>query len=173
MTPPKAYKPEEFPIFAFPDTFSNGISNFNTPEIWMNKLKGYLHNVIGTIGIKNKSELKFNQSVLYEIYTRVEKRRVYFHIYHNGMEMGEINEGALICFWILKLMPFRHEYISNSLLNTKMAYTVFVNLLKYVASKTKRRVNVKAMLMNNLLYTFQYRDLSKEAIMALVESHLY
>ena len=103
---------------------------------------------------------------------KIEKRRVYFHIYHR-MEMGEINEGALICFWILKLMPFRHEDITNSLLNTKIAYTVFVNLLKYVASKTKRHVNVKAMLMNNLLYAFQYRDLSKEAIMALVESHLY
>jgi len=172
MPPKKAYKPEEFPIFAFPVNFSDDITNSNTPEIWMNKLKGYLYNVISTLGIKNRNELKFNRSVLYEIYTRIEKRRVYFHIYHR-MEMGEINEGALICFWILKLMPFRHEDITNSLLNTKIAYTVFVNLLKYVASKTKRHVNVKAMLMNNLLYAFQYRDLSKEAIMALVESHLY
>jgi hypothetical protein len=46
-------------------------------------------------------------------------------------------------------------------------------MLFYEATKTKRRVNVKSDLMNNTLYAFQYRDLSKEAIMALAESYLY
>ena len=87
--------------------------------------------------------------------------------------MGEIIEGALLCFWILKLMPFRAKNIANSTLNTKIAYTVFINLLYYVAKKTNRKVNVKKLLMDNVLYAFQYRDLSKEAIMILAESHLF
>jgi hypothetical protein len=63
--------------------------------------------------------------------------------------------------------------IPNALLNTKIAYTLFINMLFYEAAKTNRKVNIKSDLMNNTLYAFQYRDLSKEAIMALAESHLY
>jgi len=169
-----AYKPEEFPQFTPPDS--------SMGKAWIEKLKDYfMHNVAAALGIKDTRKLKVNRTTLYEIFTRIEKRRVYFHIYHNGMEMGEINEGALICFWILKLMPFQMKGISASLLNTKIAYIVFVNLLHYIANKTnknagagsKLHVNIKKKLMDDLLYAFQYRDLSKEAIMALVGSHLY
>jgi len=164
-----AYKPEDFPLFTTPDP--------SMAKAWGTKLKDYfLRNIVSALGIQNLSEVKFDRYILYEIFTRIEKRRVYFHIYHN-VDMGEINEGALVCFWILKLMPFRMKGISNSLLNTKIAYIAFVNLLHFIANKTKRqvklRVNIKSNLMENLLYAFQYRDLSKEAIMALVESHLY
>jgi len=89
--------------------------------------------------------------------------------------MGERNEGALIYIWILKLMPFRHNIIPNSELNIKIVYTFFMNMLYYEAanSKVKRKVNVKSDLLTNTLYAFAYRDLSKEAIMALAESLLY
>jgi hypothetical protein len=70
-------------------------------------------------------------------------------------------------------MPFKHASIPNALLNTKIAFTFFINMLYYEAAKTKRKVNVKSDLLHNTLYAFQYRDLSKEAIMALAESHLY
>jgi hypothetical protein len=169
-----AYKPYDFPQFTPPDS--------SMVRAWANKLKDYfLHNVITALNIQNRSELKFNRDVLYEIFTRIEKRRVYFHIYHSGMEMGEINEGALLCFWILKLMPCQMKGISASLLNTKIAYIIFVNLLHYVANEsnkkagagTKLHVNIKKRLMDDLLYAFQYRDLSKEAIMALAESYLF
>jgi len=159
-----AFKPEDFPLFTPPDSA--------TVKAWTDKLQRYLHNVGAALGIE-KSDLIVNRSMIYEIFLRIEKRRVYFHIYHNGMEMGELNEGALLCFWILKLMPFQKKGVAASLLNTQVAYIAFVNLIHYVANKTKRRVNIKKELMDNLLYAFQYRDLSKEAIMALAESHLF
>jgi hypothetical protein len=139
----------------------------------MDKIPQYLHNIAAVLGIKSSTEIMVNQEALYEILTRVEKRRVYFHIYYNKLKMGERNEGALICFWILKLMPFKHEIIPNALLNTKIAYTFFINMLFYEAAKTNRKVNVKSELLKNTLYAFQYRDLSKEAIMAMAESLLY
>jgi len=169
-----AYKPKDFPQFTPPASFM--------AKTWINKLRDYfLHNVVVALNIQNRSELKFNRDILYEIFTRIEKRRVYFHIYHNGMEMGEINEGALLCFWILKLMPFQMKGISASVLNTKVAYIIFVNLLYYVANESNKKagagpklhVNIKKKLMDDLLYAFQYRDLSKEAIMAIAESYLY
>jgi len=161
-----AFKPDDFPTFTLPDDASIALN-------WGKKLQGYLHNIASAIGVKDISEIKIYHDTMYEIFTRVEKRRVYFHIYHNEMEMGEMNEGALLCFWILKLMPFHSADIPASVLNTRIAYVIFVNLLKYIASKTNKHVNVKKLLMDNLLYAFQYRDLSKEAIMALVESNLY
>jgi len=133
-------KPNEFPKFTPLDSA--------TAERIMGKIPQYLHNIASVLGISNLNDLLVDQEALYEIITRVEMRRVYFHIYH-PIEMGEINEGALICFWILKLMPFKHDTISTAILNTKIAYTIFINMLFYVAAKTKRKVNIKSDLMNN------------------------
>jgi len=162
-----ANKPEDFPKFSQPDSA--------TMQRLMDKIPQFLQNIATVLQIKDTNEILVCQETLYEILTRVEKRRVYFHVYYNGLKMGERNEGALICFWILKLMPFRHDAIPNSLLNTKIAYSFFLNMLFYEAAnaKVKREVNVKSDLYNDLLYAFMYRDLSKEAIMALAESLLY
>jgi len=70
-------------------------------------------------------------------------------------------------------MPFKHNTISTAVLNTKIAYTLFINMLFYVAAKTKKKININSDLINNTIYAFRYRDLSKEAIMALAESLLY
>lgn len=160
-----AFRPKDFPQFTQLDEA--------TMQKLMAEIPRYLHNIAAVLGVNSTSEIFVCQETLYEILTRVEKRRVYFHIYHNGMEMGELNEGALLCFWMLKLSPFKHSRIPNALLNTKIAFTFFVNLLCYVAAKTHKKVNIEKLVRGNLLYTFQYRDLSKEAVMALAESLLY
>jgi len=167
MIPEFANTPKDFPKFSQPDAA--------TMKRLMDKIPQFLQNIASVLQIKDANEILVSQEVLYEILTRVEKRRVYFHIYYNGLKMGERNEGALICFWILKLMPFKHDTIPIPLLNTKIAFTFFLNMLYYEAAnaKIKRKVNVKSDLYNDLLYAFMYRDLSKEAIMALAESLLY
>jgi len=159
-----ANKPHEFPPFT-------DFSASEMKQLMDNVIPQLLQNMKCVFGEKSLSEIDFDYDIMAEIITRVEKRRVYFHIYHN-VQMGELNEGALYCFWILKLMPFKHIKIANSTLNAKIAYTFFVNLLYYVAKCTGKKVNANKLLMNNLLYTFKYRDLSKEAIMALAESLL-
>jgi len=162
-----ANKAEDFPRYSHPDS--------ETMQRIMAKIPQFLQNIATVLQIKDVNEILVHQETLYEILTRVEKRRIYFHIYHDGLKLGERNEGALICFWILKLMPFKHNTISNSVLNTTIAFTFFLNMLYYEAAngKVKRKVNVKSELFNNLLYTFMFRDLTKEAIMALAESLLY
>jgi len=49
--------------------------------------------------------------------------------------MGELNEGALICLDFI-LMPLEHDTISTRLLNAKIAHTIFIKILSYVALKT-------------------------------------
>jgi hypothetical protein len=174
-----ANNPNEFEIFTPIDS--------KVIEQWMGKMKHYMYNVVASvIGIEKPSDVLFSRKTFYEIFNRIEKRRVYFHIYHKGMKMGEVYEGALLCFWILKLMPFRTtKDIPNSLFNTRIAFIVFMNMLYYVSNKKNQkiekegktrprtRVNIRNKQMDDILYAFQYRDLSKEAIMAMADSHLY
>lgn len=136
-------------------------------------LQKLLQNIAPILGIEDISKISIDYNSMSEIITRVEKRRVYFHIYYDGVEMGELNEASLLCFWILKLMPFKHDTISTSTLNAKIAYTFFINILFYVADKKSMKVNVREEVLEQLHYAFKYRDLSKEAIMALAESLLY
>ena len=84
--------------------------------------------------------------------------------------MGELNEGALMCFWILKLMLFSHKSISSNELNAKIALYLLNNMLLYHAKKNGKKVNVSDSLSKDLYYSFRFRDISKEAIMLLAES---
>lgn len=86
------------------------------------------------------------------------------------MKMGELNEGALICFWILKLAPFQYPDIENHVLNAQIALCIFINMAYFYANHYKRRLNFDPAIRDNLYYAFRFRDLSKEAIMHLAES---
>jgi len=102
--------PEEFPVFSKLD--------YRQLTTLCAKIKFYLKDFEFIYGI---TDIYPDPSVLIEICDRIEKRRVYFHVYYNSCKMGELNEGALICFWILKLMPFSHINISANELNAKIA----------------------------------------------------
>jgi hypothetical protein len=118
--------------------------------------------------------VSMDKEIMCEIIDRIEKRRVYFHIYHK-CEMGELNEGALFCFWILKLSPFYCSEISTIILNSSIAfYFLLASLAFYVKrynkrNKKNRTINTNAKTTHDALYAFQYRDLSKEAIMLFAE----
>jgi hypothetical protein len=84
--------------------------------------------------------------------------------------MGELNEGALICFWIIKLTPFHFNGIQNNILNSKIALCLFLNVLHYHTQKENIKLNITEKMVNDIYYTFRFRDLSKEAIMILAGS---
>jgi hypothetical protein len=153
-----ANTPEEFPIFTKLDK--------RQVTLLSSKFKFYLTDFEETQGISN---IVINPSVMIEICERIEKRRIYFHILYN-CKMGELNEGSLMCFWILKLMPFVHEKIPSNELNAKIALYLFYNVLLYYTKKNGKKVNLSDSLPKDLYYAFRFRDLSKEAIMALAES---
>jgi hypothetical protein len=112
------------------------------------------------------------EDVLIEICDRIEKRRIYFHIFYN-CKMGELNEGALMCFWIVKLTPFVHTKIPAYELNAKIALYLFNNMLIYYAKKNNKKVNITEQIQERIYYGLRYRDISKEALMTLAESLIY
>jgi hypothetical protein len=144
-----ANKPEEFPQFT---VLSEQTINERTQ-----KLAAFMSNIPHILEI---SDIQVNSKSIAQIIDKVEKRRIYFHIFHNGMKMGELNEFSLYCFWILKLCPFKHSSIDNSELNAKISLRLFIDVIHSIASRQKKKAN----------YSFRYRDLSKESIMLLAES---
>jgi hypothetical protein len=156
-----ANKVEEFPIFTPLDKI--------TVKNMLLKMESYLHNISDIIKIDHK-KIETSIDIIYEIIERIEKRRIYFHIYYNGCKMGELNEGALMCFWINKLNPFHLNGIPNNILNAKIALCLFLNILHYHTQKENIILNITENMVNDIYYAFRFRDLSKEAIMILAES---
>jgi len=115
--------------------------------------------------------LDISENVLMEIFERVEKRRIYFHIFHK-CKMGELNEGALFCFWIAKLQPFHHPLIKTSKLNARLAAVLFANTIAFHLEKTGQKKEIPGHFGDSLVYALLYRDISKEALMILAESFL-
>ncbi|MDR3020920.1 MAG: hypothetical protein LBU66_08485 [Treponema sp.] len=154
-----ANKPEEFPIFTK--------LNDNMARELLGKLNLYLNDFSRATSITN---IVVHENTLLEIFDRIEKRRVYFHIFYNGCNMSELNEGALLCFWIIKLCPFTCEKIQPDILNAKIAMFLYNKVLSYVAGKTNKQVCITEQKLKDLYYSFRFRDISKEALMLLAGS---
>jgi hypothetical protein len=118
------------------------------------------------------TKIIISQSAVLEVIERVEKRRVYFHVFYDGCKMGELNEGALLCYWILKLHPFSCFGIDSNILNAKIALCLFTStVFGYVQDTYKTTTSFSAQFLKDVYYSFRFRELSKEAIMLLFGSH--
>jgi hypothetical protein len=133
------------------------------------KLNRYLSNFPASHGI---DDITANMNIIYEIAERVEKRRVYFHIFYD-VNMSELNEASLLCFWILKLHPFFSDKMQSDILNAKIAVYLFLTAVSYTARASGKHISTADRLVENFYYAFRFRDLSKEAIMTLAESMIY
>jgi len=109
------------------------------------------------------------KDVIFDIIERVEKRRVYFRVFH-GIVLSERNEMALYCFWTLKLAPFVNLKKPGHPVNAVFAAFLFLQVLKNVGRRTKRPAPVGRRYAQDLAYAFTYHDLSKEAIMAMADA---
>jgi hypothetical protein len=156
-----ANKPEEFPVFSH-------ISQ-ETVHSMIEKLNRYLSGFPYSHAI---NDITANMNIIYEIAERIEKRRVYFHIFYD-VNMNELNETSLLCFWILKLHPFFSNSVQTDILNAKIAVYLFFTAASYSANATNKHINMADRLVENIYYAFRFRDLSKEAIMAIAESMIY
>jgi hypothetical protein len=156
-----ASKPSDFPTF----------TQIEKPavEALLNKIAEYLSDFSEKIGI---SGISAHETVMLQVFDRIEKRRVYFHVFYDGCNMGELNEGSLMCFWIVKLQPFydSHNKIPSNDLNSKIALYLFNKILSFYAANMNKKNGLTEKIMQDLYYSFRFRDISKESIMLLAES---
>ncbi|MDR0496732.1 MAG: hypothetical protein LBH42_03870, partial [Treponema sp.] len=140
-------KPEEFPVFSNIDK--------KTIDQMAVKMKSFLENFSSVYKLPAK-EVIYKEDVLIKVFEHVEKYRVYFHVFHNGDELGEFNEGALFCYWIVKLHPFYHPQFNTNDLNAKIAICLFINAIYYYSERTKSNKRISRQLTKNLYYSLRF-----------------
>jgi hypothetical protein len=169
MTFMESTDPKDFPLFGELDE-----STYAEKE---SELLGLLERCCTIVGL-SYANMKYSKTRLREIIKMVERRRVYFHVFHRGeggrsMEMGELNEACLQCFWILKLFPFFDAEDPDNNVNLVFSLKLFIDTIWYVAATRTppQKANCHSdEVLDHLLHAFRVRDLSKEAMMAIAVS---
>ena len=129
----------------------------------------------------NKEKIQVNTEIIRDIVIRMDKREIYFHIYHNDMEPSEYKKLALFIYWVLKLRPFwipiNENFNENNIkfaacINEKFCIfmvTIFLRKFKPSALKLLKTDYIK----KELPYSFRFRDLSKESLYLIFDALRY
>lgn len=140
--------------------------------------------IIESFIMNNKYDINniyINEKVVMAIIAKVDQRRKYFEYFH-GLRMSECKEVALICFWYIKLKPIcavsestmeKDLKVFNSI-NEKLAvYYIIITLQSLLECKNisiEQLQSLPSQYVKELIYSFTYRDISKESLILLVES---
>lgn len=147
------------------------------------KLFDIVKSYCDTVGI-DVDRIECNYSTLKDIVIRLDMRLLYFKIYHNQMEINEykLNCGLAV-FWILKLHPFwisiKEEDTENFInlatnINEQIALHIVITLLKdYNPAFFENGKDLVAQYCHELLYSFRFRDLSKESLFLMFDPFYY
>lgn len=123
--------------------------------------------------LNNKSLVDINEKNLAEVVSRTYKRKMYYRYFHNINKASELKEVALNSFWIIKLKPFT-VLDNNSCLrlsvNEKFALNLILSQIRYLLGTKNIKFKMPdECFIQDTLYSFKYRDLTKEAIILFVD----
>lgn len=148
-------------------------------DLWQ-KHKKIIEGFVSNNGYDPKN-ISIDEKTVMSIIAKVDQRKRYFEYFHN-IKMSEFKEVALIAFWYIKLRPISvcstDESVRNSkifaAINEKLAlyyiFSTYRKMLKKFALPTDPLDKLPRAFINEILYSFEYRDISKEALILLVES---
>ena len=130
----------------------------------------------------DKHHVSIFETDVFQIITKVHQRKKYFEYFHH-LNISDFKELALYCFWIIKIKPLHfdndnateQEKIAFKSINEKFALFYIIKTFRSLAendSKTQKKINnfFTEQYMYELIYSFTYRDISKEALILLVET---
>ena len=139
------------------------------------KLDSLLMDFCSASGLYDYDKVAVNQSAIRDIIVRVHKRKHYFKVFHNDMVTSEYKETALYCYWILKLRPLWIEpsVKKSERINEKFALHLYISLLKKYNETFSEKDGINKKHIRELLYSFRFRDLTKEAMILMLEPYYY
>lgn len=130
----------------------------------------------------NAYNIEINYPLLCTVFIRVDERADYFMYFHSRedvMHMSRGKEIALLAFWITKYKPFRlqtQEQEADFFRNYRCSINEVIAVMLIVSYLCKEDATLKANFtekrINTLIYDMFNRDISKEALIMYVESHL-
>lgn len=135
-----------------------------------------LNDFCGRINL-DKAKVQVNPQTLKHIVTRIDQRKLYFHIFHNQMRPNEYKMTALLIYWILKLRPFwisvKEDFSEESskiaaTFNERFCAYLLLNVVNFC--NPKRYAEITVDYIDELIYSFRFRDLSKESIYLIFDA---
>ncbi len=133
----------------------------------------------------DKKIVKVNIKTIREVVKRVDMRQLYFQVFHKGMEINEYKLiVGLTVFWIIKLKPFwldiDNDTTDDAMLelaaefNERFAlHMVSMLLNEYNPSFVEKGEDLFQAYCDELIYSFRYRDLSKESLFLMFDPFYY
>ncbi len=124
---------------------------------------------------EGKGRIKINKKIVLEIINKVDQRKKYFKYFHD-IDMSDFKEVALISFWYIKLKPIfvESDDAVYDTINEKLAFYFIIHTLTSLLRKNELPLdkveNLNKVYVKEVIYSFVYRDISKEALILLVES---
>lgn len=140
--------------------------------------------IVESFVVNNKydsSKIYINENTVMAIIAKVDQRKRYFKYFH-GLDISEYKEVALTVFWYIKLKPIcmaSQEIVAQDLkefdsINEKLAVYYIISTLRGMLIEknipTERLDSLPKKYIKELIYSFTYRDISKEALILLVET---
>lgn len=127
-------------------------------------------------GMKKNKDYFIHERNLFEVITRLDKRRVYYKVFHNLTSINEYKYVAILCYWINTLKPFmvvnERSPIYNAP-NEMFSVYLIISMVRSVYSKEKpneKFVYPSDRRITDMVYNFKYCGLSREATIAFVET---
>lgn len=143
-----------------------------------NQILTYWENFIkeNSPGLLEDRDYFVHQKNLFEVIRRVDKRRIYYKVFHSLTRINEFKYIALICYWINTLKPFMVVNSDSKIYNSpnelfsvyliiSMVRSAFNEVFpeeKFIYPSDKR--------IADMTYNFKYCDLSREATITFVET---
>lgn len=113
---------------------------------------------------------------LFETVRRIDKRRVYYKVFHDLGAINELKYVALLCYWINTLKPFMVVKSDSPIYNAPnemFSMFLIISTIREIFERiypdrefeypSDRRIT-------DIVYNFKYCDLSREATIAFVET---
>jgi hypothetical protein len=135
----------------------------------------------GKTGISDS--IAYSIPLICEIYRRIDQRRDYYSYFHTKseeMNMSQAKEVVLLAYWMLKYKPLSMASLNadelferkNCTINEYFAVFCIFALAKRCSPRKDIDDYFSPRNLDNLVYTFMHRDISKEAMICYVESLL-
>jgi len=150
---------------------------------WNEEIKKFdilISNFIDECGYSVEDVAPF-ETAIFQIITKVDQRKKYFIFFHH-LNISDFKELALYCFWIIKLKPLclikedatDSDKLAFASINEKLAIYKIINTFRSLAENGKQRKVIDDFFsdayIHELIYSFTYRDISKEALILLIET---
>lgn len=112
---------------------------------------------------------------LFEVIRRCDERNVYYYIFHELEDICEYKDIALYCFWINTLKPFMVIKEDSNIYNCANEMFSLFLILAVVEGAYTEKFNKpfeypSPARIKDIVYDFKYCSLSREAMIAFVET---